>query len=411
MKSMGEWRKANMRNTILHIIRSEGKASKFQLQKATRYSMTTVLAAIDDLAAANLINSAGKGDSNGGRRPEYFILNPEGGYFIGIEFNVLAVSGAAINFCGETTDTRRVNLDRSHISPARLTQAVIDMVEDLYAPLRAAGCRCFGIGVGIPGLLDYKAGVDLAYNDLTASQGVPIRRALEKRFGLPVYLDHNVNTIALAYSLLEDEHQDGDFVLLSIRKGIRASAIINGQLLRGRNNSSGEIGHIPVPGNPRMCVCGRKGCLDTLASSEGIAIQLQEGVRHGRFEELFEMVGRDPARLTIVSFVDSVLAGHQGSLEFLEEICDHLAYALTELVNILNPPKIVIYGELTRIGDPLLDSLRQRLEYLSFYTNVRNLQIVPARLNYAISAIGAAALVMTSAFPYVSVMSDVSSIS
>lgn len=408
MRSMGEWRKINMRNTILHIIRSEGKASKFQLQKITRYSMTTVLATIDDLVANGLIVSVGKGESNGGRRPEHFIINPDGGFFIGIEFNVLAISGALLNFRGEIVETRRVQFERGVMSPARLTQAILDMAEEMHAPIQAAGSRCFGIGVGSPGLIDFKAGVDLTYNDFSAAESIPTRVALEKRFGVPVYMDHNVNTIALAYKTLDEEHQEGDFVLFSIRKGIRVSCITNGKMVYGRNNSAGEIGHIPLPGNARLCVCGRRGCLDSLASDEGIALRLQELIQDGGFQELFDMAGRDLGRITAATFVDSVLAGHAESLAFLEDIYDRLGFALTQVINILNPPKVIIYGELTRIGEPFIAAMRKRIDSTAFLTNARNVQLVSARLNYSISAIGAAILVMNQAFPHVSIIKDLS---
>ncbi len=399
MKSMGEWRKVNTRNTILNIIRSEGKASKFQLQKTTRYSMTTILAAIDELSDEKLIISGGKGISQGGRRPEYFVLNPEGGFFIGVEFNALNISAAVINFKGETVVTRSRRFNNGVMNQALLTQEVVDLLNDLYLPLVNSRKRVFGIGIGSPSLIDFKQVT--TYSDLSQAPDLPIQRAIERNFGLPVYLDHNVNAIALALRTLVDDHQNEDFVLFSIRKGVHTSIFINGQLLRGRNNSAGEIGHIPVPGNKRQCVCGHYGCIDTLASNEGILNILREGVRGNRYQKLFNTIDRDESKLTITSFADSVLAGHNDSRLLFEEICDYLAYGLTGVVNILNPTKVILYGELMRVGDLLANSLLERLNRMAFYTNARNLQIICSEYDPEIGAVGAATLVLNNMFPYI----------
>lgn len=400
MISMGEWRKINTRNTLLNIIRSEGKASKFQLQKTTRYSMTTILTAIDELLADKYIVSDGKGMSHGGRRPEYFILNPEGGFFIGVEFNLLSISGAVINIKGEKTASLTRELKHEIMSQALLTKEIVELLNELYLPLVNTGKRVLGIGVGSPGLIDFNNSAEPVYTDFNLLQELPVKLAIERNFSLPVYIDHNINTIALAIKTLDAEHQDDDFVLFSIRKSVHISCFINGQLIRGRNNSAGEIGHIPVPGNRRTCSCGRYGCIDTLASDEGIMNILREGVKGNRYQKLFDMVGRDPARITISSFADSVVAGHKDSLLLFDEICDYLAFGLTGVVNILNPTKVIFFGELTRASDLLLKALQERLDRMAYQTNARNLQLICSEYDASIGAIGAAALALNNRFPY-----------
>jgi N-acetylglucosamine repressor len=401
MKSMGEMRKVNTRNKILNIIRTMEKASKFQIQKISKYSMTTILSTVEELQMAELIIPAGKGQSQGGRRPDYFTINPEGGYFVGIEFNVVAIHGAVINFSGEPVYTRRILIDSSQMTPELLMAQIISVIEDLIAPLKASKARIFGIGVGAPGLVDYQMGIAIAYNNLREWHNINIKQILESHFGLRTYVDNNVNTIALGCKAQFEKNRDSDFVLFSIRKGIRISCVANNTLLRGRNNSVGEVGHIPVLRHGRTCVCGHRGCLDAETSNDAIRAKLLEGIENGRHLDLFESVGRDASKVSIVTYVDSVLAGHPESVELLDEICELLGIGLTHAINFYNPSKIIIYGEITRIGASFQKRIQSQIDHMAVRINSENLVIELAKLNYEIGAIGAATMVLENEFAFV----------
>ncbi len=404
-KSMGVMRKANTLNAILHIIRSKEKASKFQIQKISKYSMTTVLTAIEELQEKALIRPIGKGPSNGGRRPDYFAINPEGGYFVGIEFNAQAIHAVALDFGLSRVNSRRIVLETG-VTAQQLLDRVMAVTGEIVSSLQESNARIFGIGIGSAGLVDHERGIALSYHELKTWLNVPLKEIMEKAFGVPAWIDNNVNMIAVGCQHAKPSQHMTDFILFSIRKGIRISTISDNVMHHGVTNSAGSIGHTPVQRLGRTCSCGRRGCLDAEASDDAVQAKLLEGIRKGRYSDLFESVDRDPGRVNIATFVDSVLSGHPESLELLDELCEFMGIALTHAVNLLNPPRVIIYGEITRIGKPFLDRIRFEVEHHAVQSTYQAMQIELAEQDHLKGAVGAAITVLHKTFPFVSLLDE-----
>jgi len=400
MKSMGELRKVNTRNSILNIVRTRKKASKFQIQKISKYSMTTILSTIDELHGSGLILPAGKGQSNGGRRPDYYAINPDGGYFIGIEFNIQVIHAVIIDFIGNPTERQRILLDPETMTPERLTDRLLEVLSGLVDQLKSKNARILGIGIGVPGQVDIETGTAVSYLRMPQWRHVPIRQMVESRFGIPTFIDTNINSIAFFFKSNSTNQDCREFVLFSIRKGVRVVCFMNNQLIRGSGNSVGEIGHTPVRPGGRSCMCGRSGCLDAEATDDAIVARLQDGIRTGQYQDLFEMVGRDLARVTISAFVESVQAGHPDTIALFEEICGYLSLNLAYVINLYNPARILIYGEITRIGQPFLDHIHQLIGQMARQSNLDRLEIDLAGMNYEAGATGAAIMAMHRKFPF-----------
>jgi predicted NBD/HSP70 family sugar kinase len=400
MKSMGEMRKVNTRNSILNIVRTRKKASKFQIQKISKYSMTTILSTIDELHGSGLILPAGKGQSNGGRRPDYYAINPDGGYFIGVEFNVQVIHAVIVDFIGTPTERRRIMLEADSMTPERLMDRVLDVISGLVDLLKAKNARILGIGIGVPGQVDIESGTAVSYLRMPQWHHVPIRQMVESRFGIPTYIDTNINSIAFFFKSNNANQDCREFVLFSIRKGVRVVCFMNNQLIRGSGNSVGEIGHTPVRPGGRSCMCGRSGCLDAEATDDAIVARLQDGIRTGQYQDLFEMVGRDLTRVTISSFVESVQAGHPDTIALFEEICGYLSLNLAYVINLYNPARILIYGEITRIGQPFLDLIHQLIGQMARQSNLDRLEIDLASMQYEAGATGAAIMAMQRKYPF-----------
>ena len=221
---------------------------------------------------------------------------------------------------------------------------------------------------------------------------------MEKEFGLPTYVDNNLTATALAFKWLHPNNDYKNFILLSIRSGIRLSMFLNNQLFQGSTNTAGEIGHIPVPGSTRRCGCGKKGCLDSEASNIAIHTKILEGIQHNRFEDLYNMVGRDVSKITIEAFVKSFLLGHLDSVELFDEVCDYIGLAISTVVNIINPSRIIISGPITMAGQKLLQNLSEKLIKYSIFVSVENLSLEISETKEYINTLGAAMIVMQEKF-------------
>ncbi|MCL2833374.1 MAG: ROK family protein [Treponema sp.] len=395
-------RKNNTRNRILSLIRERGKISKIQLKKETRYSMATVLSTVNRLLDQNLVYYAEKGKTSSGRKPVYISLNAEGGYFIGITFNAADISGAILNFCGESIHYFR--------QPFPVTGLTVEFVLDslkinllkMLDVMKGREDRIIGIGVGSPGYLDENTGISIFYPHIPRWKNIDILGFLTPLVkNIPVYIEHNTNGMALAYKWLRPQYRGMCYLIISIRSGIKMSCVFDNILYKGKNYTAGEIGHIRVSGSKRYCPCGKSGCLESEVSETAIRERILEGVKANRFANLWEKSGRDFKKINIDLFIEQVLAGDPECVFLLDEICGYLGESLTQLLNILNPEKIILSSELNKIGAPLFDRLTAKIRENAIFVALENFTLEPTEFGNTLAAIGAACIAMDHELAYV----------
>ena len=392
-----ELRKKYKRNHILNIIRYGKEISRFEVKKTSRYSMTTVLDVVDSLLKENLIYEEECGESRVGRKPLWLRINPDGGYFIGVEFNAENMYCVVLNFTGSEIYSKRICLSGEELSDTILGY-IKDNISDALKFLGSRSKKVYGIGIGVPGYVDKENGIGIYYAHLKNWENVKIKDAIEKEFNLKVYIENNVNAMALAYKWFWCDEYYTDFLFVFIRTGVRMSCVLNNTLYFGLNGTAGEIGHIRVQNSNRMCSCGKRGCLDTEVSNRGIRNKLIEGIAMGRFRELTDMAGNDMEKVNIYTFVESVKAGHADSLELLGEIAGYIGDALSTVVNVLNPPKIVLSGEIFKTGRTFMGRVKGEIREKAIFVNYSNLLIKDSIFEDNIGAVGAAALVIQQEF-------------
>lgn len=399
---MGQIRKNNTRNRILHIIRTNGRVSKMDIKKISRYSMATVLDTVDTLLGEGLVYYAEKGETKSGRKPTYISIAPNGGYFLGMSYHAREASVALLNYRGDVVDFTIESFDAEKVSVEYVLEHLYALLENMLSAHKELRPKILGIGIGAPGYVDNKAGVITYYSHIENWSDIPLRALVQQRFpDLPVHIENNVNATALAYKWLVPDIGDDTTIIISIRSGVRMSSIINSALYRGTSLTAGEIGHIKVEGGGRYCPCGKKGCLDTEVSDNAIREKILEGIRVGRFAELWQLAGQNAVKVNMDLFIQSVQAGHADSVALLDETCAFLGDALTQIVNMLNPSNIVFNARLCSLGDAFLGRLQKALDEQAIYPALEVLSLQPVAFGEKTAAIGAAAVVMEQELAYV----------
>lgn len=222
-----------------------------------------------------------------------------------------------------------------------------------------------------------------------------MKQYLEQRLGgIPVHLENNSNAMALAYKWLRPDSGDATSVLIYIRSGVRMSCIMGTALYKGHSHTAGEIGHTRVNGGSRYCPCGKQGCLDTEVSENALRVKILEGVGAGRFGPLWEMAGRKEEQVNIQLFTRSVQAGHADSLTLLDEVCGYLGDSLAQIVNMLNPSKIIFNTRYNDLGELFFSRIQQALEERAIYLALQELKLESSVFGDKTGAIGGAAIVM-----------------
>jgi predicted NBD/HSP70 family sugar kinase len=403
---MGLLRKNNTRNRILYIIRNKKKVSKIDIKKISKYSMITVLDTIDSLEREGLIFYAEKANSKkSGRRPTYISLNPGGGYFLGLSFHAAEMSLALLDYCGETLDFRRYVLDQKKLSVPYVLKYMYWALDDILACHSEIRPKIIGLGIGAPGYVDENRGLCVFYTHIKNWHSIPLQSLLAEHIpDIPIFIDHNTNAMLLAYRWLSSENAEGyTSVLISIRSGVRMSFMIGSSLYKGKNYTAGEIGHIKVAGGSRYCPCGKKGCLESEISEKAIRIKILEGIRVNRFQELWKNAEYRESKVTVDLFIRSIQSGDADSISLLDEICDYLGDSITQIVNILNPSRVILNTSLCALGSAFFDRLKTNVWNRGVFVALDGLSLEPVAYGERTAAIGAASIVMERELDFVDI--------
>lgn len=222
------------------------------------------------------------------------------------------------------------------------------MVHTVEKALEAAGVakdQVAGIGVGSPGPLDLKRGMILTTPNL-GWQNAPLKDTLEQAFGCPVVVANDVDAGVYGEYRFGAGRQARCVVGIFPGTGIGGGCVYEGRLIQGAVHSFMEIGHIPlVPGGP-LCGCGRRGCLEAVASRLAIASAAAAAAFRGEAPHLLEAAGTDLANIRSGALAASVAAGDAAVEQIVREAARWLGRAVAVVVNLMGPDVVVLGGGL-----------------------------------------------------------------
>ncbi len=249
------------------------------------------------------------------------------------------------------------------------------------------------LGVGTPGAVDFKTGQVIgAAPNINGWQGTEIGSTLKERLNMPVWVDNDVNTVALAELRYGAASGAQSAVCLTIGTGIGGAVIIDGQLQRGHSYSGGEIGHMTINFEGPDCKCGRKGCLEAYCSSQAIINRTQKRLEQNSSTVFDEVTGGQIDKLTIKQLFTAAKKGDKIASEVLAETAQYLGIGLANLVNLLNPEIIIIGGGIADGGPEFLSKLSAAVKEQAFDSAVKELKIMKAALGNDAGFIGAGLL-------------------
>ena len=304
---------------------------------------------------------------------------------IGVDVGATKVLTGAVTREGKVVTSRRSQMDRdTQAATLQSIEAAISNFMDEWE-----GSRPLGIGVGLVGQIDPPAGLWLEAMNLPIKSPVPLGKQLSDRFGLPIALDNDVHAAALAELRWGIGTGSADFIYLNVGTGISAGLVLHGQLVRGAKNYAGELGHMVVQPEGPLCPCGRRGCVEPIASGGGMLARVQEQLIH--FPN--SILHQQKETLTTHSIFAAANAGDPLAVRIANDAIQALSIALVNLVNLLNPEWIV-YGGGTLSDGWLIERVRANVENQPLRMIRRSLKgILPSRLNPdQVGLLGAACL-------------------
>lgn len=300
---------------------------------------------------------------------------------VGLDLGGTKIFGARVDDRGTIVEEHRVE-----------TPTTADGLVDALAGLAARLGEGLPVGVGAAAMVG-PGGVTLGAPNVAALQGLPLAERLERVLGAPALVDNDANAAAWG-EVRHGAARGHDHVLVvTLGTGVGGGIVSGGRLLRGAHGFAAEIGHFQVADDGPRCPCGERGHWEAMASGQALGRLGREAAAAGRAREVVERAGGDAGAVTGVHVGDAARAGDPEAARIVAELARWVAVGLAGLVNVLDPELVVVGGGLVRLGDVLLDPVRDEFRGRIEAPGDRpEVPIVAAELGERAGAIGAAAL-------------------
>jgi glucokinase len=249
-----------------------------------------------------------------------------------------------------------------------------------------------GIGICSPGPLDPKTGVVINPPNLPCWRNFPLAESIRNSHRVPVKVENDANAAALAEVKWGAARGYHNVFYLCIGTGIGTGIVFDGVIYHGRTGAAGEGGHMGIDINGPVCPCGKRGCVEVLASGPAIARRAHQKLADGATSRLVEMAGGNPASVTSEMVGRACADGDPVAQAVIHETLDILAYWLGNIVDLLEPDVIVMGGGVSSMLAPYLDDMRQRWTGACVNPWPDKVPVVLARYGEEAGVAGAAAL-------------------
>jgi N-acetylglucosamine repressor len=368
-------------NLVVNLVKTGGPISRAELARQSKLSPATITGIVGRLLRTGILSEAAVGPSRLGRPPVLLRLNQRAGYVVGIKLTEYGLTTVVTNLAAEV-----VHSGESATSlvgnPQAALMAIEAAVRDALAKSGIKRKMVLGVGVGLAGIIDAATGT-CVYSHILHWRDVALTEPLRRRLQIPVWVDNDVNTLAVAEKWFGAGVGLRHFLTVTVGRGVGLGVVINGELYRGAFGGAGEFGHtIVAPGGP-PCQCGREGCLEAIVSEPVLRSQASSAL------------GRPVSSQELVTLA----AGNdQRVRQLLSDAGRQLGLAIANLVTLLNPERIIVSGESTRLGAVFFDPMREAVRETAFAGVGATVDIVIQRWGDDAWAIGAATLVLRELF-------------
>lgn len=263
-----------------------------------------------------------------------------------------------------------------HLGKKRLKEQLIEMGDRVLQEAQID--KPDQIGIIFAGMVDRKSGTILSSPNILGLNDFPIVKELRSHYGVPVVLDNDATGATIAERLFGSGRGINNFLYITLSTGIGGGAFVNGKLMRGEHGLAGEFGHMVIMSNGSGCGCGRRGCIEAIASGKSIARRVAESITAIRDSEVLSKI--DPRNLSAELIFDAMSKGDMLARLIIEETVYYLAIGLVNLACIFDPEMIIIGGGVSNAGEDLFVPLRAAVAE-EFKGMTRPVKIVPGLKN------------------------------
>jgi len=383
--------------SILNEIRSGGSRSRAELVTRTGLTRGVVAQRIGELIDLGLVVENEVGPSTGGRPPRRVTFRAEAGHLLVADLGATSIDVAVTDLDGRILGHRDEPAD-VQAGPERSLQRIEELFDQLTDATRDLPGPLWGVGIGVPGPGEFRSGRPVSPPIMPGWDGYPVRERFAERYGAPVWVDNDVNILALGEWRSGIAVGHDNVVVVKIGTGIGAGIISNGRIHRGAQGAAGDVGHIQVVDAASvLCRCGNVGCLEALAGGGALSRDGEGLARSGRSERL-RIALEQHGRVTAEDVARAASFGDPLAISLLQVAGHRVGLMLASIVNFFNPSLIVVGGGVAQSGDQLLAAIRETVYRRSLPLATRDLVVQRSSLGALAGVIGASTMVLEQLF-------------
>ena len=387
----------SMRNNntlmIIEYIKNFGPVTKKMILEKTGLSWGAISNITTELLSKRIIIEYTHKESSVGRTPTYLQINSNENLLIGIDINISWLSLVLTDLSSNIKESIRYEL-KSNEKDSIILQA-IELIHGLMNKASITKDKILGIGIAMHGSVDVDKGVSIFAPHFKDWHNVPIKSIFEKEFGIPVFLEHDPNCMAMSEKWFGSASGCDNYLFLRLSTGIGMSIIINDSIYRGADGNAGEFGHIILDVNGAKCNCGNYGCLEAYASVDSIIQKARDALQNGRSNILKELVGSGDS-VNLKTIISAYRQGDDYIKRIVDDVCTFIGIGICNLINLFNPELIIIAGDLIDYSDIFIEKIKKVVIQNRWRSSSVN--IITSKLESNSAALGAAAIIIQKFF-------------
>jgi len=375
---------------VIEFVRRAGSTSRPEVSRETGFSRTSTSKYIDLGLSLGLILESDLGPSTGGRAPRLLRFNSTAGTILLAELGASSMVIATADLSGNISNITSLEVEIS-LGPDKVLAQLEKAFNAIISREKIEGI--WGIGIGLPGPVEFATAMPISPPIMPGWDRYPVRKYLSEKYAAPVWVDNEVNLLALGEQSKTFSKRTSEMIYVKIGSGIGAGLITGGRLHRGAQGCAGDIGHIEVTTVlDVVCRCGNVGCLEAVAGGLALRAEALTATKAGKSKHLEERLKANK-KLTTKDVIEGSKSGDKWCLDAITGAGREVGKILATLVNFHNPSLIVIGGRISAAGDPLLAAIRETVLNRSLPLATRDLEIRLGESTDTTGLFGAASMV------------------
>ena len=379
---------------ITHYIYS-GSSTLTDLSKELDLSVPTVTKFVMEMCDEGFIIDYGKLETSGGRHPNLYGLNPESGYFVGVDIKKFAINIGMINFKGDMME-KKLNIPYQFDNTPEALDELCRIIASFIHHTKVEKEKVLNICVNISGRVNPESGYSFSIFNFSER---PLADILSEKTGFKVCIDNDTRAMAYGEYMQGCVKGEKDIIFVNLSWGTGIGIIIDGKIYTGKSGFSGEFGHVSAFDNEIICRCGKKGCIETEISGSAFYRILMERIVKGESSILSKRVANIKNHpLTLDELIEAVNKEDLLCIEIVEEIGLKLGKQVAGLINLFNPEMVIIGGTLSLTEDYITQPLKTSVRKYSLNLVNKDSVIVTSKLKDKAGLIGACMLARSRMF-------------